>query len=572
MKSFTIVSRPNYEDLKNDKWSNFFPKYEYNSFSIRLRSDRDPLKEAVKTLEEKSIESGSSLKLIHPDSSNLTTVCIWKHQQNDKYYLKCHPDDISIFDRLSDRLEANNLLYLPELKGKELIDFRNLSNFDKTYRYQVIELEKLGFTSSLASKKSDCYGAFFKQVESDEGVNPEIIDLECEPNITGDRQDGYYSVGWLNPVILTLSLDENDLEHIDNAREKEYLYALSLFMDKSALLLVEPHIDESHNLRISFLIKLHQIIQQRQQNQANNNLSLIEHMLLGSQYHQSWKPFLIMDLLGGEFYTYQNVCQNREREKPLISWKSPQDAKSNKLWLANYWLEKWGNSLEIDTQREIDVVLPPSLARPYRSSKGLVTFQVDDLSDTTLSLTSLLKKHPRYKSNLHQNNLYRFLVELFTDSEFLEGKKTLEKFPYNSFLRIENQKERLVKFDDVDFWNYFSKSHFIPKSKILVAIPNQDNKFLDPINSINLGAYHFLWELFNSFDSDREREQVDFDNDFGWWNDCHRTIFNERWDVWLNFIIARGFVIQKSFLGQDYLGQKANQADWKDIKMRFSRT
>lgn len=570
MKSFTIVSQPNYQDINSNAWSLFSQKSEYNSFFIKLRADSAPLQEAVKTLAEKSV-NGASLKLTHPDSSNLTTACIWKHKKNNKYYVKCDLEDISIFDRLSDRLGANNLLYLPELKGKKLIDFRNKSNFDKTYRYQVIELEKLGFPSSLASKKSECHGAFFKQVESDEGVDPEIIDLECDPNITGDRLDGYYPVGWLNPVIFTLSLDENDIEHIENARGNEYLNALSLFIDRSALLSVEPHIDESYNLRISFLIKLCQIIQQRQQNQANNeNLSLIEYILLGSQYHQPWKPFLILDLLGGEFYARQNVCQDRERERLLISWKSPQDAKSNKLWLACYWLEKWGNSLEIDIQQEVDVVAPPSSARPYRSSRGLVTFQVDDLSE--ISLTSVLKQHPRYRADSQANNLYRFLFELFTEPEFTEVQQTLEKFPYANFLRIEDRDKGLVKFDDVDFWNYFSKSYVIPKSKILVAIPNRDRKFLEPISSINFGAYHFLWSLFNSFDRHRKREQVDFDNDFGWWNDCHRTIFNERWDVRLNFIIRRGFVIQKSLLGQDYLGQKANQADWKDVNMRFSRT
>ncbi|MHC5833006.1 MAG: hypothetical protein ACYT04_97730, partial [Nostoc sp.] len=93
------------------------------------------------------------------------------------------------------------------------------------------------------------------------------------------------------------------VEYIENANKNEFLNALSLFLDQSSLILVEPHIDESYDLRISFLIKLNQIIQERQQNKANNkNLSLIEYIILGSQYPQSWKPFLILDLLGGEFY------------------------------------------------------------------------------------------------------------------------------------------------------------------------------------------------------------------------------------------------------------------------------
>ena len=578
MRSFTIVSRPNYQDPNRcQEWMSFFPKYNKKFFPLRLTADNNHLGEAVKKLKtlkkDRSVESGSCLELTHPKSSNLSTVCIWKHEkQPNKYYVKCHQENISIFDRLADRLEANNLLYLPTLRGKQLIDFRNISNFDKTYRYQVIEPEKLGFPNSVASKKGDCYGVFFKQVESDEGVAEEIIDLECNPEIAEDRQDGYHAVGWLNPVIFTLSLDENDIEYINNAKQNESLNALSLFIDRSALILVEPHIDESYDLRISFLIKLHQ------QSKANNkNLSLIEYILLGSQDPQPWKPFLILDLLGGEFYAYQaicqnNECQNRDREKTLVGWKPPQDAQSNKLWFADYWLIKWGNSQETNIQSEVNVVPQPSLARPYRSSRGLVTFQVDNISEATSSLTSLLSKHPRFISDRKKNNPYRFLVELFADSEFTEAKKTLKKFPYDHFLRIENQNNQLVKFDDVDFWNYFSKSHIIPKSRILIAIPNQDNRFLDPINSVNFGAYRFLWGLFNSFDGERKREIVDFYNKFGWWNNWHSTIFNERWDVWLNFINRRGFVIQKSRLGQDYLGQGAERVDWKDLNMRFSGT
>jgi hypothetical protein len=562
MRIFTIVSRPNYQDLNRCKeWIKFFPTYNKKSFSTRLTDYNNPLKEAVKTLKDRSVESEFFIELIHPDSPNLSTVCIWKHQErDDRYYVK-HLADLTAFNSSN----RNNLLYLPTLRGENLINFRNISD-DENYRYQVIEPKELGFPDSLFSKKSDVSGVFFKQVKSDEGVNPAIINLE---EIKEDSEDEYHAVGWLNPVILTLDVDGNDIEHIENANNNEFLNALSLFFDQSSLILVEPHINQSYDLRISFLIKLYQIIEQHQQNQVNNkNLSLIEYILLGSQYPQSWKPFLILDLLGGEFYAYQNMWQNQYQEKPLVSWKSPQDATSNKRWFADYWLKKWGNSQDINTQSQVNVVSPPSLARPYRSHRGLVTFQVDDLSETTLSLTSLLKGHPLYISDTEKNNPYHFLVELFENPEF---KKYSETFPYDNFWRRSNQNNQSVKFDDLDFWNYFSKSHVMPESPILIAIPNQDNMFLDPINSVNFGAYHFLWELFNCFASVRERELVEFDNSFGWWNDWHSTIFNERCDVRLKFIKHSGFVIKKSLLGgKDCLGLKANGVDWNNPNMRFS--
>jgi len=565
MKIFTIISRPNYQDTNRQKeWKDFFPNYKENSFSTRLTDYKNPLGEAVKTLKDRSVNSEFFLELTHPNSPNLSTVCIWKHQERDNRYYVKDLADLTAFDSTN----RNNLLYLPTLREKKLIDFHNISD-DENYRYRLIEAEELGFPNSLASKKSDISGVFFKQVKSDEGLDPSIINLEYNPEITDDHEDEYHAVGWLNPVILTLDLDGNDIEHIEKANKNEYLYALSLFLDQSSLIFVEPHIDESYDLRISFLIKLNQIIQERQQNKANNkSLSLIEYILLGSQYPQPWKPFLTLDLLGGEFYAYQNVNENREQEKPLVNWKPPQNAKLNKLWFAAYWLERWGNTQKINIQSEVNVVSPPSLARPYRSSKGLVTFQVDDLSDTTTSLTSLLKGHPLYISDPKKNNPYHFLVELFENPEF---KKYSEKFPYDNFWRRSNQNNQLVKFDDVDFWNYFSKTHFVPESLILIAIPNQDNSFLDPINSLNFGAYHFLWEFFNCFDSDRERELIEFDNNFGWWNDWHSSIFNERCNVWLKFIKHSGFVIKKSLLGgKDCLGLKTNGVDWNNPNMRFS--
>ena len=466
---------------------------------------------------------------------------------------------------------------MPALQGKELIDFRDINNDNTTYRYQVIEPEELGFPNSVASRRSDINGVFFKQVKSHEGINPEIIDLQYDRNITENYYNEDNAVGWLNPVIITLALDENDVEKIKNANAKKsgYLSALSLFLEPSALILVEPHIDESYDLRISFLVKLNQLIQERQDGNLNNkNLSLIEYILFGSQYPQPWKPFFILDLLGGEFYAYQKQWENQEREKTLIGWKPPQDAQSNKLWFADYWLKRWVDSQKINTQSEVNIVPPSSQARPYRSSTGLVHFKVDDLSETNVSFTSLLSKHPQFISDEKANNPYRFLFNLFEDSEEdSELKKSLDKFPYQSFWHTQNQDNQLLKFDDVDFWTYFSKTHFVPESLILITIPNQDNKFLDPICSVNFGAYHFLWGIFNCFDSNREREIVEFYNEFGWWNDWHSTIFNEHWNVSLKFIKQSGFIIQKSLVGKDCLGsKKTNQVDWEYENMRFSRS
>lgn len=565
MRKFTVVAKPNYQDIKtHEEWNYFFPYDDEQSSRTRLRAaPQDPINQALKPLIK---ENEDSIQLIHPSSVNVSTVCIWK-QSNEKYkyYVKSSNDLVAF-----DRPDSNNWLYLPTLKGKKLVDFRDKNNYNATYRYQVIESEELRFPDSLATKKNRISGTFFKQVKESKEGNSEIIDLD----VLDDSRDDYHAVGWLNPVVLTFSLDENDIEQIEAANTREYLYALKLFLEPSSLILVEPHIDESYDLRISFLIKLNQLIQERQQNKPNStNLNLIEYLIFGSQYTQAWQPFLVLDLLKGEFYSYQKQCENPNLEKPLIAWKPPQDAKSNKLWFANYWLKKWVKSEKINIHSEVNIVPPPSQARPYRPTKGLVSFKVDDLSVVDVSFASLLSKHPQFISDERANNPYRFLFQLFQDSEQdSELKKSLEKFPYNNFWRIESENYQLVKFDDAEFWNYFIKIHVVPESPILIAIPNQNNRFLNPIDSINFGAYHFLWSLFNCFDSSRKQNIiVEFYNDFGWWNDWHLTIFNQSWDVSLKFIKQSGFIIQKSLVGKDCLGCKTNQVDWEYENMRFSR-
>ncbi|MGB6297051.1 MAG: hypothetical protein WBF90_12835 [Rivularia sp. (in: cyanobacteria)] len=575
MLKFTIVSRTNYQDLNSsEEWKYYFPDYSEKSFSTRLRKD-NTLSDAEKILLDKKNEenqlqqieedSETCPKIIHPISENESTVSLWKYKnQNDKYYVK-DSGDAQAFNR-----PQMNLLYLPELRGKRLIDFRNATDYNEKYRYKVVELEELGFPNSVAAQNSSVNGVFFKQINSDEGINPEVIDLEYSKDIINNNKDEYSAVGWLNPLILTFSLDDNDIENIESTRGNRYLKALSLFLEPSALILVEPHIDRDYDLRIGFLIQLHQLIEERQRNHGNNHyLSLIEHILFGSQYIQPWKPFLILDLLGGEFYVYQNIKHNSDNEKLLISWNPPEDAKSNKLWFADYWLQKCENIIQqnINIQSQINIVPSPSSARVYRSGKGSIRFQVDDFSKTNLSLSSLISKHPCCTNDGNTTNLYNFLLELFQDSE---SEQFSEKFPYNDFWRIKTLQNKLVEFDEVDFWNYFSQNHVIPKSPLLIAIPKQDNRFLDPIASLNFGPYHFLWDLFNYFNGERQQEIVDFYNFLGWWNNWHSTLFNNRWDVCLNFIEKRGFIIKKSILARDCLGLYDNHVNWKYLNMRFS--
>lgn len=549
---FTIVAQPNHQDPKKYKeWVHFFPQYNSNSFSTRLRSDLDSLGEAEKILKEKP-ESVFPLEVLHPKSANHHTVRIWgSDKQPHKYYLQ-NSQDLNTFDTTN----KDNLLYLPKLRqklrqeGKQFVEFRN-NRDEERYRYQVIEAVELGFPNSVASKTNFISEGFFKEVGENDGVNPEIVELDCE-NI---NQSEYSCCGWLNPVVFTLALDGNDMEHINNAQDG-YLKSLSLLLAPSSIIFVEPHIDEGYDLRISFFTKLYKLIQKSQK-----NFSIIEYFLFGSQYTQPWKPFLALDLLGGKFYAWQKVYQIREA--PLIGWEPPLDITPNAQWFANYWRQTWENMQLIQQnqlqQSQVDIVPAPPQARPYRPSKGLDTWKFSRREEI-MPLTDVLVKHPQFSQE--EINPYNFLLQLFQDPIL----KKFDTIYGGSFPRIEGQ---LLTFDEVKFWSDFSTNHLIPESSILISVPKQENRFFDIIKSVNLGAYKFLGKLFSPH-SPREQEVLEFYNNFGWWNDWHSTIFEARWDIYLKFIERNGFIVSKSIVSKDYLGLKSNRINWEYPNMRFS--
>ncbi len=562
---FTIVAQPNHQDPKKYKeWVHFFPQYNRNSSSARLRSDLDSLGEAEKILKAKSKQTNQDnpesvfpLEVIHPKSVNHHTVRIWERDKQPYKYFLQDPQDLDTFDTNS----QDNLLYLPKLRQKlrqerkQFVEFRNKRD-EKRYRYQAIEAVELGFPDSVASKTNFISEGFFKEVGENDGVNPEIVELDCD-NI---NQSEYYCCGWLNPAIFTLALDGNDIEHIHNAQDG-YLKSLSFFLAPSSIIFVEPHIDENYDLRISFFSKLDKLIQQ-----SYKNFSLIEYLLFGSQYPQPWKPFLALDLLGGKFYAWQKVHQIQEA--PLIGWEPPLDITPNAQWFANYWRQTWENMQFIEQkqlrqnqlqQSQVDIVPAPPQARPYRPSKGLDTWKFSS-SEEIMPLTDVLVKHSQFTQE--EINPYNFLIQLFQDPIL----KKFDTIYGGSFPRIEGQ---LLTFDEVKFWSDFSTNHLIPESPILISVPKQENRFFDIIKSVNLGAYKFFGKLFN-FHSPRKQEILQFYNNFGWWNDWHSTIFDARWDVCLRFIERNGFIVSKSIVSKDYLGLKSNRINWKYPNMRFS--
>jgi len=599
---FTVVSCTNFQDSRfTEEWAYFYPQLKNKSSSLRLRAGgTDNLKRGERALSSEydnkpeHYPAQSSLQIISPKSSNHGTISIWRRKDAQEGELTLYIKNNQDLDKFN-QLEPSNLLYLPLLDKNKLayiIDLK-VGGTSITYTYQLATLSKLseiiGLPYSLATKNSALSDVLFQQVDLNTPGNPTIIEVKSDPNIPDYPNDKYELFGWLNPVIFNFDIDNYDLHFIQESQPNKYHYLFNLLLHKSsvlhesAVLIVEPHLDESYDLRISFLMKLSEI----KQSLTNDHkvLSLIEHIMLGSDHSLSWKPFLILDSLGGEF----SVCQNIDYPKPgiakpLIQWKFPQDTSANKLWLAKYWLEQWVGEGSEHSANNSAIVTSDS-RRNYRSNRGLETLYISDTDDNSgdkISLVSLLSNHSGFKAHQNNSNLYRFLVELLKN-RFNSYELKIDESNYHRFWRSEQQKGKLViEFDDVGFWEYFSQTHVAPQSRLLISVPlpNEKEEFPQsysvvfyPIHSIKFGAYHFIWELFNYLETDKHEEIIKIYNKFGWWNDWHATIFQNRWDVQLKFIT--GFILGKSILGKErnYLARKEDRTSWRQKeKMVFSRT
>lgn len=544
MKFFNVVSKP------NDQAS------EIGTISLTKK-----LKEAVREDDN---------KLIHPKSNNANSFGIWQDPDDENCYFVKESKHLGQLDNLQ---IDNNWLYMPTLSGIQKVRIFDTVN-GKPVDYQVIGLEKQKLPFSFALKGSDIDGVFFEQVKKGEGNIGKEVKISHKP----DKCQGQ-PTGWLNPVILQFSLDDNDMNFETEGKKEQDI--LKFIISHSALLLVEPHLDWSYDLRISFLKKLQERINESHHNKNNgenynNNFSLFEYMLLGRDTSKKipevwksspWKPFLSLDLLGGEFYVERDDNQNQ----PVIYWKRPPDLSSNASWFAEFCLKQWvGTELTVEKEK-LDLVQPPPAPRSSGASRGLMSFTVEDLEKAKSSCSYLLKHHPRFLES--ERNIYYWIVKVLEELKLnRQGEVVEDQCHWGSTEVIGNETEKKVNFDDVDFWNNFSARYVVPESPIFIKIPKVGN-FLNPIDSINDGKRDFLMRLVNSLSSDicRNRTEIELHNRFDWWNKWYSILFEERWDVEIKYIDSLpGFILGQSCPGKAYLGSESRESqNWKPETMHF---
>lgn len=580
------------------KWEDFYTFAELQNRAVMLWEAGNPLNEVER-------DEDLAVEITHPQSE-LYTLPIWQDPdpELDQFWVA---DDSHLQYFRSNHLE--NIIYLPKMLGKELIELRLGEAFDKV-RYKAVSVNETPFElpESLYCQQNSLVGTFFKEQKSlEEGRNPYIIWINAvglrENVITPDNQ-----IGWLNPLIANFDITQNDIQDDYYNQMSRAKNLVKLVTEPAGLLAVELHLDTKDDLRMLMLKKL--IAKQQQENRG---LSLLEYLMWGSQANEHHtnsslgESFFVLDKLGGAFFVDDHGIYHKDidpdtREElkhfPNVTWQAPQNLAMNAIWLKNHFLKSWvpiENNTEGDEitptinvsdiptiVNKIDAtgtpnsyyVLPPFTKLINQTTRGVRRLNVKTKIKNKIKLPILqvLNSHPLVNLNTNDEknsttNLYEFIASAL--AELCEKSKDCSKHVVYygegaySFLTSNE-----VKLDEIKLLENFSRHYLTPLSPVYIAVPDIEHGgpvYIEVVNSVQYGNKEFLHLLYfaNSFNDDfADFEQEDFDKEdiklaygYGWWQDWFKTLFSKRWDVKINFVpVNKGFIINSSLLGKSELG------------------
>ena len=571
------------------KWEGFYPIDDLQNNAVMLWEMGNPLSEVSK-------DENLKVNITHP-TSELYTLPIWKDPKADEKELWV-ADDSHLQHFRSSHLE--NIIYLPNLLGKDLIEFRLGEQFDRV-RYKAIPISEVPFElpPSFYCQQNSLVGTFFKeQKDLDEGQNPYTVYINAlreEKEVF--RPEG--EVGWLNPLIVTFDIAQDDIQEGYSEEVSRAECLVKLLTEQVSLLAVELHVDPVDDLR---LLLLRKFIEKQQV--ENRDLNLLEYLMWGSQVNESitnkganrsasGESFYVLDRLGGSFFVDDHGVYHKEIDpetkerlkcSPSIAWQAPKDLTLNAIWLKNHFLKSWilededsKGSYKIESVAETpNYILPPFLRLINQTSRGTRQFKLKDSS--SLPILRVLNSHPLVDlsdSNSNGNetsvaSLYEFVTLVL--KELGKGSKDYRKhgtyYGEGSFAYKGNDE---VELDEIKLLESFSRYYLTPLSPVYVAIPDIEQGgpvYIDIVDSVQYGNKEFLRRLYlvNSINNlskgydgfgqeDFDQEHIKIKYKYAWWQDWFKTLFANRWDVKINFVPQHsGFIINSSLLGRTGLG------------------
>ena len=476
-----------------------------------------------------------------------------------------------------------NLLYLdaPELRSCEAIEFvYGQQRLRARYRRLRPTETPLGFPDTPYHREGGFSGAFFIEAGVPQAdASPPGTTREVYLTAQSDERvfASYPTVGWLNPLLLTFDVDADDVPAVADASPDRARRALALFTHPDLLLACEPHVEARASRRIDALRELAQ-----RQRDEERPPSAVERLLWGGDGPEPWRPFFLLDQLGGEFVLASNVLGGTPsampaavRQRVRLGWLAPADMPRNAAWLKDQVLSDCTYIEELDDDVRPALVLPPTVVPGAGSPHGYRRLRIDEDSERP-PIAAILEAWFARRSAAGPEAVLdtmllfaaRYLERLRVREGGLEALESSAAPPYlgeGSYLRVEGA---TMLFNEVAFLDGFGQAYLSPTSSAYAVLPRIEasSASVDLVRSVPYGHEAFFRRLMaaprrtDGFVADGRSHQQDQASEigyrYGWWQEWFDALFGLPWPTEVRFVAEReGFILRRSRLARARLGK-----------------
>ena len=395
------------------------------------------------------------------------------------------------------------------------------------------------------------------------------VDIKVEPGIPGSQESL-----WLNPFFLELPAKGNELQLITDGagsglKESTKFrtdVTVGLLAGRENLLDVVPVVERKLAARIMLLKELEQRIRRYRQARPGAKLSMAESLMFGTASGAiDWQPFFCLDLLQGEFYMMQDSKGNLQRY-----WSPVEPLSSNELWLAEYWLERWGGTLK-SRPANFRVMAPrrPAQGRIFRPARV-----IPDRVDTSYlfrkasdSLHAIYQYDDGVTSGSDAQIIKQFVAPILEKGLWDNDTRNMLHCPF-----IFERDAGKYSFDETGFLEEYAREFFAPISSVYIQIYSQglglhgDSRavFQDRTVGLNMdlvdSPFQGARRMFRKLVLNLEVEKAGglrLKNEHGWWEIWYDALFSHSSDVRLDFDPRTDSAeLSKARLGHFQLGCK----------------
>ena len=367
---------------------------------------------------------------------------------------------------------------------------------------------------------------------------------------------------WLNPVILILPIDGEDLRAGVSPNGVASRLAKEIAGD--ACLKLEPLF--SHDVDPRALVLVHRSKCVRHQ----KHYSLIDWLLFGPPHgsipnsdYRPWLPFLTLDYLGGKF-----LIDRHGTGTPTLRWSRPHKSPGNAEWLATVMLGRCGGTLAPAGDDNGQYFMPPGPCAPFGRVAGSCSISIDnEQRELAVNMADQMLRLWRRVASRGLRDILRNIECVLRARRLSNRRHPVDGCHWGSYdlSRLEHGDKKFeFRLDELDFVSAFGSTCCLPRSPVRIEIPTfgrkvpEEWRYLDLAESVHEAARHFTCEQLK----DRIESELDLSQTVllplrtGWWNEWHKMLFRNRCDVHIEPHGEDGFVLNNanSLLGRDRLG------------------